>query len=132
MNKNILAVNIGKLVALGLKLFSFGSGTSMPGLVAQKISPRVFSDLVNQTRNEIINVTGTNGKTTTSNFLATILKTAGRKVAHNAKGANMLNGVITTMIESANNFAKIDIDNCVLESDEAFLQIFADYFCADY
>jgi len=132
MNKNILAVNIGKLVALGLKLFSFSSGTSMPGLVAKKISPRVFSDLVNQTRNEIINVTGTNGKTTTSNFLATILKTAGRKVAHNTKGANMLNGVITTMVESANNFAKIDIDNCVLESDEAFLQIFADYFCADY
>ena len=38
MNKNIIAVNMGKGVALGLKLFSFGSGTSMPGIVAKKIA----------------------------------------------------------------------------------------------
>ena len=132
MNKNILAVNIAKGVALGLKLLNFGSGTSMPGLVAKKISPMILSDLVNQTKGEIINITGTNGKTTTSNFLASILRNAGRKVAHNAKGANMLTGVITTMVENADNLAKLHIDNAVLESDEAYLQIMADYFCADY
>ncbi len=132
MNKNIIAVNMGKGVALGLKLFNFGSGTSMPGIVAKKIAPKILSDLVNQTRKEIITVTGTNGKTTTANFVSAILKTAGRKVAHNTRGANMLTGVTTAMIESANCFAKLDADNSVLESDEAYLKVFADYFSADY
>ena len=132
MNKNVIAVNLGKMVSRGLKLFNFGSGTSMPGIVAKKISPMILSDLVNQTRKEIIAITGTNGKTTSANFLSAILKAAGRKVAHNTKGANMLTGVTTAMIESADNFAKMDVDNSVLESDEAYLQIFADYFCADY
>ncbi len=132
MNKNILAVNLGKGVALGLKLFNFGSGTSMPGIIARKIAPKILSDLVNQTRKEIIAVTGTNGKTTTANFISAILKAAGRKVAHNTKGANMLTGVTTAMVESADNLAKLDADNSVLESDEAYLKVFADYFAADY
>ena len=132
MNKNILAVNLGKGVAFGLKLLNFGSGTSMPGIVAKKISPKILSDLVNQTRKEIITVTGTNGKTTTANFISAILKTSGRKVAHNTKGANMLTGVTTAMVENADFFAKLDADNSVLESDEAYLKVFADYFSADY
>ena len=132
MNKNILAVNLGKGVAFGLKLLNFGSGTSMPGIVAKKIAPGILSDLVNQTRKEIITITGTNGKTTTANFVSTILKSAGRKVAHNTKGANMLTGVTTAMVENANCFAKLDADNSVLESDEAYLKVFADYFTADY
>lgn len=132
MNKNILAVNIGKIITLGLKCFHFGSGTSMPGIIAQKISKRILSDLVNQTQKEIITVTGTNGKTTSANFISAILKADGRKVAHNSKGANMLTGVTTAMIENANFWAKINADNSVLEADEAYLQVFADYFCADY
>ena len=132
MNKNILAVNVGKSVALGLKFFKVGSGTSMPGIIAKKFSPNILSDLINQTKKEIITVTGTNGKTTTSNFISQILKSAGRKVANNAEGANMLTGITTAMIENANCFAKLDADNSVLESDEAYLKIFADYFCADY
>ena len=132
MDKNIIAVNIGKAVALGLKVFHLGSGTSMPGIFAKKISPNILSDLVKQTKREIIAITGTNGKTTSANFIYSILNKADRKVCHNAKGANMLTGVITASIESANNFGKFDIDNCVFESDEAYLQKFADYFNADF
>ncbi len=132
MNKNILAVNIGKSVALGLKLFKLGSGTSMPGIVAKKISPTILTDLVKQTKCEIVAVTGTNGKTTTSNFVSAILQTAGRKVAHNAKGANMLTGITTAMVEKADLLARLNADNSVLESDEAYLQLIADCFCVDF
>jgi len=132
MNKNIIAVNIGKSISFGLKFLKFGSGTSMPGIIAKKIAPQILSDLINQTKKEIITVTGTNGKTTTSNFVSAILETAGRKVANNAKGANMLTGITTAMIENANIKAKLDADNSVLESDEAYLRIFADHFHSDY
>jgi len=132
MNKNIFAVNIGKCVSLGLKIFHLGSGTSMPGIIAKKVSPTILSDLINQTKKEIITITGTNGKTTTANFISSILKSAGRRVAHNAKGANMLTGITTAMIECASPLAKLNADNSVLESDEAYLQYFADYFSADY
>jgi len=132
MNKNIIAVNLAKSTAFALKIFNLGSGTSMPGIVASKIAPKILSDLTNQTRKEIITVTGTNGKTTTSNFISSILTQAGRKVASNAKGANMLTGITTAMVENANISAKIDADNTVFESDEAYLRKFADYFTADY
>ncbi len=132
MNKDIIAVNLGKSVSFGLKLFNIGSGTSMPGIVAKKVSNRILSNLIGQIREEIIAVTGTNGKTTTANFIASILKADGRKVAHNTKGANMLTGITTAMVENASFFAKLDADNAVLEADEAYLQHFADYFNADY
>ncbi len=132
MDKNIIAVNIGKAVALGLKIFHLGAGTSMPGIFAKKISPNILSDLVKQTKKEIITITGTNGKTTSANFIYSILNKANRKVCHNAKGANMLTGVITAVVESTNCFGKFDIDNCVFESDEAYLQKFADFFSADF
>ena len=44
----------------------------------------------------------------------------------------MLTGVITASLESASCFGKFDIDNCVFESDEAYLQKFADFFSADF
>ena len=132
MDKNIIAINIGKAAALGLKIFRLGSGTSMPGIFAKKISPNILSDLVKQTKGEIITITGTNGKTTSANFIYSILNKAKRKVCHNAKGANILTGVITASLESASCFGKFDIDNCVFESDEAYLQKFADFFSADY
>lgn len=132
MLKNIIAVNIAKIVALSLKILNLGAGTSMPGIIANKISKSILSDLINQTKQNIIAVSGTNGKTTTANFISEILKCANYKVANNSKGANMLTGITTAMIENSNFLANFDIDNTVLEADEAYLQKFADYFTANY
>ena len=63
------------------------------------ISPDILSYLVNQSKKEILVVTGTNGKTTTSGFIASILNKDNRKIAHNRKGANMLTGITAAVVQ---------------------------------
>lgn len=79
---------------------------------------------------EKISVTGTNGKTTTAGLIAQILEANNKEVIHNAQGANMLTGIAnvfaTTVVPSKR------YDNCVLESDEAYLSKLYDYMKLDY
>ena len=82
-----------KFVNKGLHLVK-RAGTSLPGVVALKISGNFLSFLSKYCEKKIVTVTGTNGKTTTAGLFAHILKTADNKVLHNEKGANMLSGII--------------------------------------
>ncbi|MFA6989087.1 MAG: Mur ligase family protein [Candidatus Gastranaerophilaceae bacterium] len=132
MLRDTLAIFLARLSSLLLKVFKVGAGTSLPGKIAFKISPSLLSKLVKQTRREIISVTGTNGKTTTCGFIAGILKTDNRTFVHNRRGANMLEGIITAAIEKSNLLGQLNIDNCLFESDEAYLAKMADFFTADY
>jgi UDP-N-acetylmuramyl tripeptide synthase len=62
----------------------------------------------------VVLVTGTNGKTTTAHLLAAALRTAG-PVAHNATGANMLDGVAAALMGDPT------APTAVLEVDELHL-----------
>lgn len=119
----IPAINLAKMTAFLSKAFNMGAGTSLPGKLAMKVSPDLITYLVKQTKKEVIYVTGTNGKTTTSGLIAGILNADGRKIAHNRKGANMLTGIITALAQSCSVFGKLDVDNCLLEIDEAYFPL---------
>ncbi len=112
------AVVTGRMVALASRLSGHG-GSSLPGLVAGKIYHRCLHDLAGQVRKGIIMVTGTNGKTTTTNMIAGILEKARFKVVANYEGANMASGVTTSFIMKAGLSGKIDCDYAIIEVDEA-------------
>jgi UDP-N-acetylmuramyl tripeptide synthase len=118
-----VAVVLSKLASTLSQKLNTGGGTSLPGKLAGKLSPDILSYLVNQTKKEKIFVTGTNGKTTTSGLIAGILKADGRKIAHNRKGANMTNGLITAMCNASSFTARLNVDNTLLEIDEAYFRI---------
>lgn len=118
-----------KFVNKGLRLMK-SAGTSLPGVVALKISKNFLSFLSKYCKKNIITVTGTNGKTTTSGILAHILKTGKNTVLHNEKGANMLSGIASSLAVNYKPFSKFDY--AVLESDEAYLTKLYDYLKADY
>ncbi len=67
-------------------------GTAFPGLVATRIAPHILRDLTGRLPGGSAMVIGTNGKTTTTRLFATILETAGIKVANNRSGSNLIRG----------------------------------------
>lgn len=123
----ILAANS---LSFMLKMITKSSGTSFPGMVGLKICPEFINLAQDYSKKGIINITGTNGKTTTAGLFAHILSSSGKKILHNEKGANMLTGIASTLLEGV-GFDK-EFDYFVLESDEAYLTKLYDKLKADY
>lgn len=94
-------------------------GGNIPGIVAKRIDPTILRTLSEQVENIVV-ITGTNGKTTTSNLLANILKEAGEEIIHNAEGNNLVSGIIAAFIVKANAAGKMKkpYKYAVLEVDE--------------
>ena len=62
-----------KATAFGIRRVGRGGGTSAPGLVAERIDPRMLTKLTGRLEHGAIVVAGTNGKTTTSRMIADVL-----------------------------------------------------------
>lgn len=105
----------GKLALVASKLRKGGS--SFPGMVANRVSPNLLSGIKYPPL--VIAVTGTNGKTSTANLVAEILRANGMSVAHNTRGANMMSGITTAIIEKTDLSLRVKADAVVLEIDEA-------------
>jgi len=71
----------------------------------------------------VVFISGTNGKTTTSKILVHFLETAGFKVTHNQTGANLLNGIASTILLDMDWFGNLGSDYGVFEVDEFSLPI---------
>lgn len=103
----VAAVAAGKASALATRLLGRGGGTALPGLVAHAVYPRVLSDMTRQLPDGSVMVTGTNGKTTSSRMLGSILEAAGHEPLHNRSGSNLERGLIATMIDAATPTASL-------------------------
>ena len=112
--RNKLTKEIAKIVRAGLRL-SKHNATSLPGYVAYKLDKNILDELSKNTK--FIFVTGTNGKTMTTHFLVNILKQRYDKVYTNESGSNMVQGIITTLLDNPAKEETI----AVLEVDEANL-----------
>lgn len=113
-----LAVSVAKSVTFLVRSLRLGAASVLPGSIARRIEPRLLQLLSKQVKNGVILIAGTNGKTTTSLLLRTILERKGYRVAHNSTGANLENGLITAMVETTNIVGRLDVDYAILEVDE--------------
>ncbi len=106
------------------------NATMFPGFLALKICP----DYLAQTKKSpnVLCVTGTNGKTTTTNMVADILSESGYKVVSNRYGSNINTGVATALTHSVNVFGKPKIDVLALEVDERFSRLILPFIKPDY
>jgi len=95
-------------------------GTSLPGMWATKVSPHILKIMAQDVRRGIILITGTNGKTSTTNLCQAYLEDAGYSVICNSGGANMYNGVVAAFLKQASLFKRCAFDYAVLEVDELY------------
>lgn len=92
------------------------NATHFPGYLALKLCPD-FIALISKPKT-IIGVTGTNGKTTVSNFTFEILQKNGFNVGGNRYGGNVDSGIANALMEQSNLLGEPTKDIEVLEIDE--------------
>ena len=100
---------VGKLV---------GKGSSLPGKYALKICPDILRRV--ELPKHIIAVTGSNGKTSTVEMIAAILRADGKTVVYNEEGSNQIEGVTTLVLSHATLGGKVNADVLLIESDERY------------
>jgi lipid II isoglutaminyl synthase (glutamine-hydrolysing) len=91
-------------------------GTAMPGYIAERIDPELLRELGTR-HSPVVLVTGTNGKTTTTRLLATILeRSTGQRPVSNRSGANLSQGIVTALLGARSTSA--ETTPAVFEVDE--------------
>lgn len=94
-------VSLTRLVGEISRLLNVGAGATWPGEIALILQPNIASILAKHLRKGIILIVGTNGKTTTSLMIKNILEQQGLSVVHNASGANLKNGIVSSLIQKS-------------------------------
>lgn len=123
-----IAVIVGKISAFLLDKI-FKRGTNTPGIIMLKICPDALARFTLPTT---ICVTGTNGKTGTSNLLTHIIRNSGKTVVNNSKGSNMAPGLVSALVTQCTLGGKVTADVAVLEVDERSSQFIYTKFVPDY
>ena len=119
-----LAVVGGRTAGALSRRLHLGGGTSIVGLVAQRVYPDIVGHLATQLEHGSVIVTGTNGKTTTSGFIAAVLSDAGLRVWRNREGSNLMGGVASSLVIRAlpnGNLRREGRAISILEVDEAVM-----------
>lgn len=106
--RTALAVDAGRAAARVSRGLGLGSGGMIGGRVALALRPDLLGRL--GTTKQVVTVTGTNGKTTTTEMVAEALRSRGSAVS-NATGANMLDGhVAALMSDRRAPYASLEVD----------------------
>lgn len=117
--KLIPGIAAGKLLSFASRLAGIGYGSTWPGHLALNADKDFITDLIdNNPKLKIILVAGTNGKTTSSKLLQFILEKNDITTFHNESGANLLNGVASSLIKNSNIFGKLNFEVAIFETDE--------------
>ncbi len=113
----------GKSFSKVSNTLNLGSGSTWPGHVALNLNKNFIKETISP-KTKIILIAGTNGKTTTSLMISEILRDEFYSVAANNSGANLLNGIASTIISNSSIFsARLKTDYLVLEVDENSLPV---------
>ncbi len=114
--RKFLAIAVCKLGRAVGKLI--GKGSSLPGKFALKICPDILRRV--ELPQHIIAVTGSNGKTSTVEMIAAVLRADGKTVVYNEEGSNQIEGVATLVLTHASLGGRVRADVLLIESDERY------------
>lgn len=111
---------VGKLVRMISRATNHG-GSALPGKVVETLDPGFLARTLGKLPHGVVLISGTNGKTTTTRMVASMLRDAGLRVFTNPTGSNFTRGVVAALVQEMPVFGtKLDADIAVLELDEAY------------
>ena len=108
-----VATTVGDAAAAVSRLAGRGDGSVIGGIIGLRLAPDLLSQLA--AGRQVVLVTGTNGKTTTTRLITAALAPLGRKIASNIYGANMEAGLTSALSRAP------DAPLAVLETDEKYI-----------
>jgi UDP-N-acetylmuramyl tripeptide synthase len=114
---DILAIWLGKLTLLALRATG-RRGTALPGLVVEKAFPGFLTRRLAELEQGVVVISGTNGKTTTTKMVATVLAQR-YEVLTNDTGGNFVRGCITAVLQNSSWLGRTPAEIAVFELDEA-------------
>ena len=108
-----LATSVGGAASKVSRLAGRGDGSVIGGVIGLRLEPGLLAMLAQD--RQVVLVTGTNGKTTTTRLVTAALAPLGERIASNAFGANMEAGMASALGQAP------DATIAVLECDEKYI-----------
>jgi UDP-N-acetylmuramyl tripeptide synthase len=112
------AVLVGRAVRVAARLR--GGGSAIPGNIALRIDPGFLERTIAQIPDGVVAVSGSNGKSTTTNMLAAIMRVHGLKVFTNPSGGNLPQGIASALLSEVSTGGRLAADIAILEIDEGY------------
>jgi len=112
------AVLVGRAVRVAARLR--GGGSAIPGNIALKIDPDFLERTIARIPKGVVAVSGSNGKSTTTNMLAAIIRAHGLTVFTNPSGGNLPQGIASALLSEVSVGGRLDADIAILEVDEGY------------
>jgi UDP-N-acetylmuramyl tripeptide synthase len=107
------ASSVAGAVASASRLAGRGDGSVIGGIIGLRLEPDLLSLLA--ASRQVVLITGTNGKTTTTRLITAALSPLGFQIASNIYGANMEAGLTSALSRTP------DAPIAVLETDEKYI-----------
>ena len=123
-----LVILINKILHIIGKILHKGS--SLPGKIALKLDKNILSKI--KLPKDIVIITGSNGKTSTTEMVTNVLRKNGYNVGTNQEGSNQIEGVTTMILDCCNFSGKVKKDVLVIESDERYLKYITKFIKPKY
>lgn len=125
----IIALWIAKAITLAMRILG-RNASFLPGKIALTISKDFLGHLTPP--KTVVAITGTNGKTTVSNLITSVLQENGFSVTNNGLGSNVQAGIASVLLQDSTLTGKAKKDIAVLEVDERSSLLVYPYIKPDY
>lgn len=129
--KFYFALWFAKLINVIINIVDKSRGSNFSGEKAMKIDPKMVSHFKGIDYSRVLFITGTNGKSTTTNLVTHIFRSNGKKVIANLEGANLIYGVATALSKASTLTGKIKADYLIFETDERYLPLIHEQLSAE-
>lgn len=130
--QNFLLILFGKILAFISQALNLGHGSTWPGHIALLVNKKFIQNILKKSNTKIVLIAGTNGKTTTGKLIQTLLEKDGKRVFQNEAGANLLNGIASSLLLHCSIGGKLRYDYAVFEVDENSLPLVLKKLTPDY